>query len=310
MYIICIQFVLVCVHVTNAHRKYDEINQFLVDHVNVLDAEANVKAARDWLNSGAAKHDPKLEDALKMFISMGDIMSGNEKCGKKAYEILVQNDRETDKHSHARLDTLNRVERVINHYNSLNSRECSYEYPLMYEKIYQTLDEAMIKRVEEYANEVAIHMLIGITVGTNFLNRDIYRQRITDSSQMGNILTSAIIQGLEREGNPDKASTLKSQINKFILEPCAYYDQHLGEEIFLPAGYSFMWNFGVQNKEQHFYTGFARYRICQFTVDNQDLLEGSVNEAVQSMSQLCKSKEGKNSTRCLRNMFRRFRPAL
>lgn len=266
-----------------ATSKYDTINKYLVDHVGSEDPEANLLAAKVWFEfSRGSVEDTKLLKALQLFTSLSETTTGDN-CGNQAYNILADNDRETGGKAHDSLNKLNRVERVVNYYCSRNARECKFEYPLKFSKIYPTLDKINIKRVESYINDEAIKSLLGVKIEKNQPNRELYRKRILDSSSMGRLVVNALIISLKEDRSVETSLPLQDQIKKYIIEPCQYYDDKVGLEIFLPAGYSYMWNFAVHNNEQSFYYGYARFRICRYTIDNQDLLERDVLEALEHL---------------------------
>lgn len=61
----------------------------------------------------------------------------------------------------------------------------------------------------------------------------------------------------------------ESVYNKYMVNPCRYYIEQLGPDVFVPAGYDAELYHDVDESKRGFYFAWARYKLCRQLLANQ-----------------------------------------
>lgn len=141
----------------------EEINNYLVEHAASDDAEANVAAAREWLQSNDKPASKKLLEALQQFVAMGEIKcdrSGIEAL--KAVEELAKRSWFSELGSQAE-KVARRIEQVQKYYEVAHARKCLDEYDSQIRAGESRLDAKEL----QYVNKMAKYTINGVELGNS-----------------------------------------------------------------------------------------------------------------------------------------------
>lgn len=298
-------------------NTYQEINNYLVDHVPTDDAESNMREAINWYNKELAKRsifNKAIREGLKQFTSLSKIGESN-KCNRNTYAILRKNDRGTRGKVHkkrSKLGLFKRVEKVVYDYSINHALDCVPKYPSILKERYAQMDPVKVKTAEKLIDEIINSFLYSKKKLANENKRYATYTLVKSLKSITNKRTSKIaLDTLDEYARDDpekrflkpvlnekkgimevRKDKVRELVEKYLVAPCKYYVDQLGLNVFIPAHYDLsMLEVEDRYKEDdeaalEFLLGWSRYHVCNLIAD-KDL--NNLTKGICKLAELRKS---------------------
>lgn len=276
------------------NRSFKKISDYLTEHVDTDDIEPNLKAAREWLTKDLEDKpdvDERLVDALKLFISLEDTSNG-EKCDRSGHDILFNNLLATEQCGRGR-QTEYRTDRIVYKFLHDHAKRCLNKYPVSFESIYSKMDRAKRSQVEFFLNDWNLKEFLGVSLNRHLFYLSLVRNRDRIQGKKAARMAYDVIYALSTndkdreyltqkgvEGRKEKIGDL---FKKYIIEPCKYFVDELGPDVYVPVRFDAMFYHRVNEENFRFYDSWARFRICSYVIDNESSFKYQlVNDSAES----------------------------
>lgn len=261
--------------IATSEPGYKTIDEYLNQHVETKDPVANMRAAIDWLNSSPNE---SVENALYELTLMSRIQFENM-CSKTSHDILLSNDQATGGRAHLAQDARSRVEEIVNYFCTQHATYCKQVYPVSFVKKYRLINRGYIRELETFIDEGLISALFGMRERPLVVNSNLFDKSISNTDTLINSAFESI-KVLAQAHTANDYKTFKQLFRRYIVVPCNEFTQELGPDVFLPATYDASWNQRVENDNVEFYFGLARFKICNYVIEN----EANLVEALENLS--------------------------
>lgn len=273
------------------NRSYKTISNYLTRFVSDDDIEPNLKIAKEWLTKDLktdSQADKRLVDALKLFVSLKDTLYGRM-CNQSGHEVLFKNLLATEQRGRGKR-TDYRTDRIVYHSCLDHARACQKSYPIAFEKIYRAMDPIKRTRVEIFLNDRNLQdFQRGATNRFMFYNTLVKNQQRIQGKNTARMVFEAIYTIFIGDEDSDysphedtiiREETMKEMFKQYIVEPCVYFVEKLGPDVFVPVIFDAMFYHRVNEENFRFYNAWTRFKMCSFVIDNEDsikyqLLHGS-----------------------------------
>lgn len=272
-------------------KSYKTISNYLTRFVPIDDIELNMKAAKDMMR--IMKEDPKADDrllaALELFISLQEAQG---KCNESGYNILFANLLATEQRGR-RSQSEYRTDRVVYQACLSHARICQSKYLTNFNSLYSKLDSTKKYRVDLFLEDTNLQIFMpGAKDRYMFFNTLVKNQQVIRSRDGTRLAYDAI--NILSIGDPDQKflKAKKTGVNrdkvtglfrKYLLEPCQYYVNELGPDVYIPAIFDAMFFHRVNEKEYRFYKSWAQFKLCEYVIDNQEPFENNLTMLAEVM---------------------------
>lgn len=255
--------------------NYKSIDEYLTKHVTTTDPIANMRAAIDWLNSGPEE---SIENALYDLTLMSRIPP-ESMCTKASHDVLSLNNEATGGRAHLEQDARSRVEEIVNYFCTRHAEYCRQVYPINFVKKYRLINRGYIREVETFINEHLIQTSFNMIDHPLVDNSELYDRSIINTELYARLAHESI-KILAQADIVNDYKTLEHLFKRYIVVPCKYFVQELGPDVFLPSIFDATWNRRVESDDVEFYLGLARFRICNYLMENEVSLVQSMENSV------------------------------
>lgn len=269
------------------NKRMQNLNDFLVDRTDSTDPNENFDITLEELilNYKNAVGPSKAIEAKRLFLALSTLNEENE-CSYYGFLVLDNNLRSMDPsiRSVIRNENLRRIEKILVHFINRHINNCREVYFKRFDEISKNLDPIKMERLN-FLLEKPIKHLVSDERQTN--QDKTYVERLfdvtTDSvSSQFEVASSHVYDTMielvkgdaderfvrkvenERTGVPCiRNDKLYKLFQKYIAEPCAYYRQQLGPDVFEPALFDGMFDRYVEADRVDFYESWCKYRFCK-----------------------------------------------
>lgn len=279
----------------NLQREYFRINKLLTndehaDHFDaVLERLIVDMKQNESLNSIGAK---------RLFLTL-NLLKKNLQCNSFSYRILTLNHCANN----FRIGELNKgdnwkrnprpVDVILSEYIYQHANDCQNVYQQRFRETVASMDMQLVTAVEALLDD-----LIEETISDKFApNRGkslIERYFNIVSSKLKTrlyILPDYVYNKLKVLAKNDSSAKFLSKTSeyrpglfgvnklkfsglyqKYISEPCAYYRNKLGDEIFIPASFDVSFKHNIMEEDVEFYKGWTMFKFCSVPGLDESLL--------------------------------------
>lgn len=261
----------------SAAQSLQSIDDYLEEHVGSDDADSNLKAAASLLEQKLRAGNEDLTN-LETFTLLAQV---ENKCDHESYEILRKNDKLTGEVIDRNLNPDRRIEFVFYKIALRHAIECNEIYPNKYNSKQLQLDQKLFERVKTFCKGI-----INYEKNTGLWQKYISNEALTvrdrgpiayeaieklakydpDVRFLKRILSQADKGSIGKTVDKEKVELL---YRKYLIEPCRYYLDELGEDLFIPANYDAKLFHDVDPREPYFYFAWANYQVCQVLVHRE-----------------------------------------
>lgn len=294
----------------NTQADYGRLNDYLVENVDSDDVAANMAAATTWLlEQQSKKHSfpllAPIEDLTK-FTSLQKVIF-DDQCGWAAYEIMRANEQEVNLNRKTKQNELvRRVDKVIGEIFKKHAEKCLDVYPLRFELKVRQLEPTLLERVRVLTNQVVLidrHLWLqdedwyrmksnANDLYLRFIDRPTTIELITRLSGLLNalnlsakdLLTAKHSQRVTHQPSGKliiRRAEIEQLVENYFIEPCQYYVDQLGQDLFLPAEFEAKFYHSVRDMNHDFYFGWAAFNICKVLIANKS---AAVEHIVRSIN--------------------------
>jgi len=289
--------------------NFDRINAHLTKELRINDIEANMDSARKLLKREVNSCFPlkyHFVRDLETFLSLGSIKDLDNKCDRRAYEILHNVGEATGVRGYSplrNLGLLSRVNYIVNKLSMDHYELCKDVYPVTFAAKYAQLNGIELTFIDEWAKTLhrqSWPYASDRTQDLYQLESSIYSALIhREDLDMAKLRSEGpiLLEKLAKKANdPDVVyarmrrgtdklpiieKEIRSLINKYLLLPCKHYADELGLDVFLPWEYDLLMvdpskrfdAFGVardSRKElRDAYIGFIKFGMCKTILANE-----------------------------------------
>lgn len=284
-------------------KEFRDINDRLIGKTHSCDAELNMKfVERIYHEDIDQKVDQQYRyvKAKKLILDLKTLLDKST-CNAKGHNIAVQNFLALDGRvlkKDKRLDyCLSRLDNIFAHYLERHAELCRQVYYDSLKDRLEKMDKNKVKSVDYFTGN-AIFQLISKKKDEN-KSKNACQRLVLLTSVHFNPGPKYILQRLRTlaKGHRDeKALTSFKDIKtsmmmidgvkfgrlfrEFLVEPCRYYEQRLGPDVFKPVSFEREFH-KVDENNPDFYKAWGRYRLCvHFNRQADEKLQETINYAM------------------------------
>lgn len=288
---------------------YGRLNDYLVENVDNDEVAANMAAASTWfLEQQSKKHLflflTPISD-LKKFTALQQVIADDE-CDVSAYEIMRANEHEVDLYRKAKRDELERrVDKVMNEVFEKHAEKCMDVYSMRFEAIERQLEPVLLERVRVLADQVVLtdrrlwiqeddwHRMKSNSndLYLRFIDRPVTIELITRLSGLLDALNlSAKDLLMARHSHRAmhqlsgkliiRLAEIEQLVKDYLIEPCQYYVNQLGEDLFPQAEFEAKFYHPVKEVNYNFYLGWSAFNICKVLIANESVAVEHIVESI------------------------------
>lgn len=275
---------------------YKQLNNYLIQQVNNDEVAPNMEAANKWIQGKRSIKLTFLSKSpirdFKKFVSLQQVIEDTE-CDRSVYEIMRQNVEAVGLHRLIEYNSvIRRVDKVMLSILTEHARRCALVYPVTYRKKLEQLDKSKYKHVENLGQSVmkvdkfyttsryhAIFYLPSSLFDRYIKNTVTVRGFIRES-----IFYDVLLSNAENDPNFKYARTIPSEqtgridihkdklkelAKKYLVEPCQYYVNQMGPDLFIPARFEAPVYVNLDHAFADFYRGWSYYEMCKALVSDE-----------------------------------------
>lgn len=298
----------VLVNFENSYRETNDelnkINYWLVDQTESTDPQENLDIILESLIMDLKKQKPSDKmsangKAKRLLLSLGALNDENM-CTKFGYIVLKANYIAGGRKAKQALDSdvSRRIDKILVHYMKEHVR-CSEIYPSRFENILSGMDKTKVGRVNKFFEKAIEHLTSDIYVenrGKDYVERlsNIAKRRLLSLSTYESDYIWRTLREVVK-GDPDARFAEKVEdektgkglrlrrnkfdrlFNDYLLEPCEYYREKLGPEVFEPLQFDAIVPHDIRKYKTDFYKAWLNYKLCEF----DDIIEVVLERVVR-----------------------------
>lgn len=265
-------------------RESENLNRLLEEKTSSKEIDDNMKILTDLYKVDKGKifkkDRSKTLKAESLFLAL-DSLTNESSCNSKGHEIIYQAHRalegkpfidENFSCCHRRID------KIFLHYYRQHAYICKDIYPREMRRKLKTMDPLKVRRVNFFADNAISQFTTDEFVGNRFqpladkLFEIISAETDPRPRFMFKILKFMLKNQPEDgffdccyETNSNRPVLNKKEFKRifeeYLAEPCKYYEEQLGPDIFVPLSFSRELH-EVNSTDPAFYKNWARYRFC------------------------------------------------
>lgn len=265
------------------------LNKYLAERTRSKEPGVNFKIAQDLYDSDS-EGDSKFLLAQRLFLSMKDINDENI-CNSDSFNALYHVDMALSQQTKNKLNKripsgriqsiyLNLVDKLIKRcytrylktlrnklQNSMDRERINYVKTFFDQAIdnymnLRRLEKSSIFHLRKQVGKSTIEKLYEIINGDISIeeinNRDYIKKKLQEVSESESDL-DVLSRSYKINSNEDNCQVL---YDKFIGEPCKYYKEELGDEVFEPAEFAHQFLSNLDLKNPNFYRYWVYYKLC------------------------------------------------
>lgn len=276
------------------YTEYQDLNHALEQRTTEVTPESNFEAALQIYQDNLERNIKpcsKIMIAIKLFLALRTIDQDN-RCNFKTANLIEQNSRASDRKAlQPGGRDLGHVAGVIRIIGERHARECQQVYELKFDSISRIMDKLKVTLVEEL-----LHNLIEQHISDKYRSNmskslarryhNVVKWQINPTRKLFN--PDFLYDTLKRvakndidskylipvyDEQRDKVAFVSEKIQllfeKYFIEPCKYYHQELGHEVFDQKDHD--GPFGeVDESNPEFYKAWAQYHLCSAFQERSD----------------------------------------
>lgn len=276
--------------------SYKELNNYLIEKVNNDEVAANMAAANKWLEEQQNVKQSFLSKSpvgdLKKFTALQQVID-DTKCDRSAYDIMRPNEEAVGLRKLLEDgQVIRRVDKVIYSIFEEHAKKCALVYPVVYRQKRQLLEQSKCAQVErlgqtimgwdKYFASVRYHAYFFEPRG--LLDRYIKITRTVRDFANKGVFYEVLLHNAKDDPNfkytqriPDEHSgkavvhkdQLKELARKHLIEPCQFYVDELGPDVFTPARFELSIYSRPDSRDRDFYLSWSYYQLCRRVVKDE-----------------------------------------
>lgn len=300
---------VIAIEIRQIEAGYNRLNKYLIEKVHSDEAAPNMEAAIRWLQEQKDVKLPLFSTEpirdLKKFTALQQVIEDTG-CDMSSQKIIQQNEEAVglyklieDRH------VTRRVDKVMLSIFRAHARRCAQVHLAVYHKKIKQLDKSKYEKVDNLGQMVMnMDKFYSGTDGYYFYRNyalfDRYVEKIpkVQSFVRPGVFHTALESNAESDPDikytrrvPDEQTgryvvhrdKLRELVREHLIEPCRYYVDELGPEIFIPERLKIPIQSKLLDGENGFYRDWSYFMICSAVVSDEravhDYVFKSANEA-------------------------------
>lgn len=247
-------------------KDFKEIDAVLVRRVQSNNGPDNMKVIERLVASHEAGKKEKRIEALKIILSLKEL-TDSRNCYRKGYKIVLDAIAGIDQEPH-----LKRLELVFYHYLKQQESVCMRVFPDILKSKLRTMDEGKVERLDYLVEQCMNRAKEGTEVERLFTllkNDNVGPEPSELERALSNLPLVSPNPGEMEQCSGDKgklqklAKTLQERtILQYLIEPCKYYIQQLGPDMFDLATTWIVFH-QPDIYQNQFYRSWVRFQFCR-----------------------------------------------
>lgn len=285
--------------------QYEELNRRLVGKTSSNDVQTNMEIVLASYNKHQLNKSPlksKTLRAEKLFLSMRYLDSDKKTCSSTGKAILEENKSALQKSSRKayyddyefymgpRTPEERRIDGIYAHYLKNHATMCQQEYLKSFDTKLSSVDKERLQQVADICDDMVPEYSTG-EVKTE-VDRFFYFEKYDRGLSIN--IYGKLLELLDQKADHKYLNVHKDEasgknyfdrggferlFNKNIIEPCKYFFDLFGPDVFEPA--LFVLDYLHRSDEDIvFFKNMARYGVCKTIIDNPDTMEEIVEMIV------------------------------
>lgn len=286
-------------------KEFREINRRLIQRTHSCDPELNMSIV-DKIDQEDAKNKSnkyfRFVKSKKLILALRTLINKNT-CNRNGYNLAVENffalDGKVFKKEKGVDYCLDRLDKVFIHYLERHAEVCRDIYFDAFKRKLETMDKGKLERVNYFTGN-AINQLISKKKDENKSKSKEQRLTLLASIYMnpkpmyifqrlktlvkGHRDEKALISFRDRKTNMMMVDRSKFErlFDEYLVQPCRYYEEQLGPDIFEPVSFEREFH-KVDENNPDFYKAWGRYRFCVlFNQEVYEKLDETLSYAIKS----------------------------
>lgn len=271
--------------------EFEKLNEFLLAKTESSEAELNFNLVFEKYKSDSKRWFKKMSSdsmkAKRLFLAMGQITDEN-RCTLNSYDILIQIDRATCERSSRGLDpegVLRRIEKILLDYALKQKEQCHHAHLEQFRDKLASMDSEKVKKVDTFLEPTItsltsdkyefnlsknktqrLYAIIGEKSLSNSSKNPINAleslKNLTEDDPNANSILVEVNNDTELKEMIFKNQKLHEIYSQYLVEPCRYYIEQLGPEIFKVVYFENKFKHTLDEKIPDFYESWIRYHLC------------------------------------------------
>lgn len=280
-----------------ANGSYENLNRELISRIPSDDFESNIQEIERMLQTLSPRESSLTTDDFQLMSALLQLKHDN-KCSKFTRDIFIGNSVKESTHeaslssNKADSHSSSRVEKLLGHFCVIHAKDCHDTYETLLNSKLESMEKLMLNFVTFYTdvvlNEHYEQEEPGKTID-RLDNFELYEEIITPKELVINEIKDGriafdVIRTLEKiygdkNFDPVTTPTIEHRISRdayniyqyYLVEPCEYYIEQLGESVFEPATIDAKYYQNIADRAQEFYLAWARYSLCRIVVEDSSM---------------------------------------
>lgn len=275
--------------------EFEKLNEFLLAKTDSSEAEVNFNLIFEKYKSDSKRWFVKMSSdsmkAKRLFLAMGQITDEN-RCTLNSYNILIQIDRATCERSSRGLDpegVARRIEKILLDSALKQKEQCHDAHLRQFREKLASIDREKVKKVETFLeptitsltsdkyefniskNRVQrLYAIIGEKSLSNSSKNPINAleslKNLTKDDPNANSILVGINNDAELKETLFKNGKLHKLYSQYLVEPCRYYIEQLGPEVFKVVYFENKFKHTLDEENTDFYESWIRYHLSNLFV--------------------------------------------
>lgn len=277
-------------------ESYENLNLEL-SRIPSDDYESNIQEIERLLETSSPRESSLTTDDFQLMSALLELKN-DKKCSKFTRDIFIENSIKELTHEASLLSnkidiqSSSRVEKLLGHFCEMHAKACHDTYETLLNSKIQSMNKLMLNFVLFYTdvvlNEHYEFEEPGKTID-RLDNHELYEEIITPKELVINEIKDGriafdVIRTLEKiygdkKFDPIISPTIEHKISRdayniyehYLVEPCEYYIEQLGESVFEPATLDAKYYHNIADRAHEFYLAWARYSLCRIVVEDSSM---------------------------------------